>query len=190
MALVTWLRLAWRAARDAHALEEKAARLILQRLNQGDAERWRAHAHSSVGPELLRVVNDSPPGTLGAAYRDWLAARGLGLNPITAEALAGPETPMRHFLAGLGVAHDLTHVLYHQEPHTLGEATLAAHLVGNMGSRGSLLLIGAYLIRRPWHAPRLARWWWRGRHCRPLVELDWVDLAGRPTEAARAAIGG
>lgn len=134
------------------------------------------------------------PGTVGAAYRDFVRAEKLsaeGLAQISRQRTAQVE--LRHPHAWFGRrtrdAHDLWHILtgYHRDG--LGEACLVAFSYAQTGSLGwAFIALGAALRERGGKYPaRRAIWqgYQRGKAARWLAGEDYERLMSEPLEAAR-----
>ena len=135
------------------------------------------------------------PGTVGAAYRDFVRAEKLsaeGLAQISRQRTAQVE--LRHPHAWFGRrtrdAHDIWHILsgYHRDG--LGEACLVAFSYAQTRSLGwALIAVGAALrSRRGPKRPYVQAIWQgyrRGKAAKWLPGEDYELLMGEPLDAAR-----
>ncbi len=144
-------------------------------------------------------IDSFAPGTVGAAYRDWLRATGYsaaGLADIS--NLDRHATLIRHPYAWFGRrtrdVHDIWHVLTgYRADETMGEASLVAFSYAQTGGLGwALIGVGAALKSIRVTKGRLfARAVWEGyRHGRQakwLLGEDYEALVHEPLDQARAA---
>jgi ubiquinone biosynthesis protein COQ4 len=140
------------------------------------------------------------PGTVGAAYRDFVRSEQLsadGLASISRER-RGTAVDEAHPYAWFGRrirdTHDIWHVLtgYHRDG--LGEACLVAFSYGQTGSLGwAVIALGAMFRGRKRAGHPYARTIWqgyqRGRAARWLPAEDYEALLAEPLEAARRRLG-
>jgi ubiquinone biosynthesis protein COQ4 len=159
-------------------------------------------------PSLLSALSDRealarlPEGSLGRAYLAYVDRNGFepdGLlevqNRVEAqwrrEAGIAPLDPLRAWFRDRTIlAHDLFHVLTDYGTDELGEATLLAFSLAQLGGRGqALLTFGAAL--EVWRELGW-RWlvydfraWRRGRRASWLVELPWEELLPLPLATVR-----
>ncbi len=163
-------------------------------------------------PSLLAALADRdalarlPDASFGRAYLAYLDANGFapdGLLQVLARVQAHweqvegipPLDPLRDwFRTRTILAHDLFHVLSDYGTDELGEATLLAFTLAQLGGRGqALLTVGAAL--EVW---RELGWRWlaydfrafrRGRRCAWLVELPWEELLPLRLDSVRRLAG-
>jgi ubiquinone biosynthesis protein COQ4 len=150
-------------------------------------------------PSLLGALSDRaalgalPEASLGRAYLAYLERNGFepdGLLRVQASVQArwereegfAPLDPLRAWFRDRSIlVHDLFHVLTGYGTDDLGEATLLAFSLAQLGGRGqALLTVGAGL--EAWRALGW-RWlvydyqaWRRGRRASWLVALPWEEL--------------
>ena len=152
--------------------------------------------------QLLDYLSDRqrlaalPPGTLGRAYYEFMAAENL-----TAEGLVEASKIRETLPAGDDMTlfrergrdtHDLLHVVtgYGRDP--LGEASLAAFTFAQTGLKGFALIavVAAQRISRarPGHKVRrtVFEGYRRGRRTDWLVAADWESLLCEPVEGIRS----
>lgn len=154
-------------------------------------------------PCLLEVLADRerlrtlPPESFGAAY-----ARFMGEQELRAEGLAEAaqtasdpdraelDPERRWFYDRLRDMHDLWHVLTGYGRDVAGEAANLAFTHAQTRNRG----IGAIVLAAAWLGPGrprfawqryLARAWWRGHRCRPLVLAPYEELLPLPLDDVR-----
>jgi ubiquinone biosynthesis protein COQ4 len=139
------------------------------------------------------------PGTVGAAYRDFIRSENLsaeGLAEISREKRGRIEVshPWAWFGRRMRDSHDIWHILsgYHRD--ALGEACLVAFSYAQTGSLGwAVIAMGAGLRARGREgAPyRKAIWqgYQRGKAAKWLPGEDYVALMSEPLESARARLG-
>lgn len=140
-----------------------------------------------------------PPGTLGRAYLEFMAAENLSAEKLVEASEFSKKLPpgddMTLFRERNREMHDLLHVVsgYGREP--LGEACLTGFSFAQTGLKGFgvIAFIAAHRISRacPGLPVRRAVFegYRRGRHARWLVGADWENLLGQPVEAIRATYG-
>ncbi|WP_375427272.1 Coq4 family protein [uncultured Sphingomonas sp.] len=137
------------------------------------------------------------PGTVGAAYRDWLAETGYSAQGLAAVSnLDGLEKPIPHPYAWFGRrtrdVHDIWHVLTgYKADETMGEAALVAFSYAQTKGMGwALIGVGAALksvratngrlfVRAVWEGYR------RGKRAEWLLGEDYAALMHEPLDAAR-----
>jgi len=141
------------------------------------------------------------PGTVGAAYRDFLATTGYSADGLVqVSKLAPSEDDMAHPYAWFGRrvrdTHDIWHVLTgYQADESMGEAALVAFSYAQVGGLGwafigaaaalkSLKVTGNTLFARAvWEGYR------HGRKAKWISGEDYLDLLHEPIDAARARLG-
>lgn len=161
-----------------------------------------AFEHVELAPKLMddAWLDGFAPGTVGAAYRDFVRSERLsadGLAAISRErrgtAVDDPH-PYAWFGRRIRDTHDIWHVLtgYHRDG--LGEACLVAFSYGQTGSMGwAVIALGAMLRARKRVGHPYARAIWQGyRHGKAakwLPAQDYEALLAEPLEAARHQLG-
>jgi ubiquinone biosynthesis protein COQ4 len=163
-------------------------------------------------PSLLAALSDRetlarlPAGSFGRAYLDYLDANGFapaGLLEVQqrveahwiAEEGMTPLDPLRAWFRDRTLlAHDLFHVLTDYGTDELGEATLLAFSLAQLGGRAqALLTAGAALevwrtLGWRWLAYDF-RAWRRGRRAAWLAALPWEELLPLPLATVRRLAG-
>ena len=136
------------------------------------------------------------PGTVGAAYRDFLQSTGYSADGLAMVSRLGDEQDVAHPYAWTGRrmrdCHDIWHVLTgYKADESLGEACLVAFSYAQLGGLGwafiasaaslkSLKVIGnATFARAVWEGYRL------GRRARWLLGEDYLQLLHEPIDDAR-----
>lgn len=152
-------------------------------------------------PELAEKLMDDAwldgfaPGTVGAAYRDFVRTEQLsaeGLAQISREGAQG-GIDLQHPYAWMGRrtrdVHDIWHILsgYHRDG--LGEACLVAFSYAQTGGLGwALIGVGAAIRSRKGDQPYAKAIWQgykRGKAAAWLLGEDYERLLNEPLEAAR-----
>ena len=205
---VRWRR-AWRELRELIANPDDTDRALsfMYALAPGEFERhFQRFAASPSGraliaarPALLEALSDRaalarmPDESLGRAYLAYLECNGFapgGLIAVQSRVQAQWEResglpaldPVRSwFLDRTILSHDLFHLLTDYGTDEMGEATLLAFSLGQLGGRGQtfLTLGAAFEIWRTLGWRWLAydfRAWRRGRRATWLVALPWEEL--------------
>lgn len=169
---------------------EAGARLAYQRVELA-AERFS-------DPELLASF---APGTVGAAYRDWLAETGYSAQGLAEVSnLDKRETPIQHPYAWFGRrtrdVHDIWHVLTgYRADETMGEAALVAFSYAQTKGLGwALIAAGAALksVRETGgrlFAKAVLEGYRHGKRARWLLGEDYEALMHEPLDAARERLG-
>jgi len=154
--------------------------------------------------ELIdRLMDDAwldalKPGTVGAAYRDFIRSEELSAEGLAEVSRAtGGEIEVRHPHAWFGRrtrdVHDIWHILsgYHRDG--LGEACLVAFSYPQTKSLGwALMAVGAALRSRGGDYPYIRAIWQgyqRGKASAWLLGEDYERLLNEPLEAARRRLG-
>jgi ubiquinone biosynthesis protein COQ4 len=189
---------------------------LIYAFGQREFERhFRRFAASAAGralleerPSLLAALSDREALTrlredsLGRAYLAYLDANGFdprGLIEVQERVQAAwerdeglaPLDPLRAWFRDRTLlAHDLFHVLTDYGTDELGEATLLAFSLAQLGGRGqTFLTVGAALeVMRRLGWRFLAydfRAWWRGRRAAWLPALPWEELLPLRVETVR-----
>lgn len=141
------------------------------------------------------------PGTVGAAYRDFLESTGYSADGLVEVSKFEPSLDdMAHPYAWFGRrirdCHDIWHVLTgYKADETLGEAALAAFSYGQVGGLGwavigvaaglkSVKVTGSTLFAKAvWEGYR------HGRAAQWISGEDYLTLLDEPLDAARARLG-
>ena len=146
------------------------------------------------------VVEGFAPGTVGAAYRDWLRETGYTAQGLAEISNLDKVDRIEHPYAWFGRrnrdVHDIWHVLTgYKADESLGEAALVAFsyaqvkglgwaLIGAAAALKSLRVAGNTLFARAvWEGYR------RGRKAKWLAGEDYLQLMHEPLDAARARLG-
>ncbi|TXC72415.1 ubiquinone biosynthesis protein [Sphingomonas ginsenosidivorax] len=141
------------------------------------------------------------PGTVGAAYRDFLAETGYSADGLVEVSKVAPSLDgMPHPYAWLGRrvrdCHDIWHVLTgYKADESLGEASLAAFSFAQVGGLGWALIASAAAAKsvRVTGTALFAKAVWEGyrngRHARWISGEDYLQLLDEPIDVARARLG-
>lgn len=160
-----------------------------------------AWEHVELAPKLMDAawLDSFAPGTVGAAYRDFVCSEQLsadGLAAISRErrgTAVDDAHPYAWFGRRIRDTHDIWHVLtgYHRDG--LGEACLVAFSYGQTGSMGwAVIALGAALRSRKGRHPYAQAIWQgyqRGKAASWLPGEDYLALLAEPLEAARQRLG-
>ena len=139
-----------------------------------------------------------PPGSLGAAYRDFTDTGGVtpqGLVEVSNQVMTHIEHPIAWFGRRIRDSHDLWHVVSGYGLDSLGEACLVAFSYPQTKALGwAFIAIGAAVKSRqaPERHPYVAairEGRARGHRAAWLPAQDWVALLPQPLEAVRAQLG-
>jgi len=187
---------------------------IMKALNVGNTERNLARllatetggrlAYERV--ELARRFGDQAwiaqfaPGTVGDAYRRFLATTGYSAGGLAEVSRVIREEEMTHPYAWIGRrmrdVHDIWHVLTgYQADESLGEACLVAFSYAQVGGLGWAWIAGAAALKSiaVTRGGLFARAVWEGyRHGRRaqwLIGEDYEALMAEPIDAARRRLG-
>lgn len=160
-----------------------------------------AYERKELAPLLMddAWLDSFAPGTVGAAYRDFIRSEHLsaeGLAEVSRQG--GGATDLPHPYAWFGRrmrdSHDLWHILsgYHRDG--LGEACLVAFSYAQTGGLGwALIGLGAWLKAVRGGAREQARairqGYRRGKAAKWLSGEDYVTLMSEPLDAARQRLG-
>jgi ubiquinone biosynthesis protein COQ4 len=154
-----------------------------------------AYEHVELAPKLMdqNWLDSFPPGTVGAAYRDFVRSENLsaeGLAEISRRSRAEEVHPYAWFGRRMRDSHDIWHVLtgYHRDG--LGEACLVAFSYAQTRGLGwAMIAVGAGLSAlkdRSWlHARAIWQGYQRGNAAKWLPGEDYVQLMNEPLDAAR-----
>ena len=145
-------------------------------------------------------LNTFGPGTVGEAYRNFIAPRGLSAEGLAEESrkTAEGEIDAKHPFAWYGRrmrdVHDVWHVLTGYGTDGLGEACVVAFSYSQTRSLGFALIAhaGAYQYQKigNGHPYRKAvmEAFRNGKRAAWLPEIDYVKLFGETLEAARSRL--
>lgn len=141
------------------------------------------------------------PGTVGAAYRDFLASTGYSADGLVEVSKVGPlfddlAHPYAWFGRRVRDTHDIWHVLTgYKADESLGEAALVAFSYAQVGGLG-WAAIGTAAALKSVKATRgtlFAKAVWEGyrngRHARWISGEDYLHLLDEPLDAARTRLG-
>jgi ubiquinone biosynthesis protein COQ4 len=148
------------------------------------------------GPDLdLGALARMPAGSLGRALAQYF--RDNGLEPFVT------AFPVRSDVDYLGKryreTHDIFHVLTGYGVDEAGEMELQAFVLGNLGLRQTLLILGFSLPRRLWfkgvrglggHLGRLRAAYRRGKRAPELLSVRFEDLWAQPVTQLGARLCG
>ena len=140
------------------------------------------------------------PGTVGAAYSDWLAETGYSADGLVEVSRLEPQPDMRHPYAWAGRrvrdCHDIWHVLTgYKADENMGEACLVAFSFAQVGGLGwaliastaalkSLSVTGNRLFAKAvWEGYR------HGKQAKWIFGEDYLTLLHEPLDAARERLG-
>ena len=140
------------------------------------------------------------PGTVGAAYRDFLERTGYSADGLVEVSRVISEDDMPHPYAWFGRrvrdTHDIWHVLNgYKADESLGEAALVAFSYAQVGGLGWAFIGGAAALKSIGVTGNLlfAKAVWegyvRGRKAKWLAGEDYEKLLHEPIEAARQRLG-
>ena len=137
------------------------------------------------------------PGTVGAAYRDWLATTGYSADGLVEVSQLEPDSnaiahPYAWFGRRVRDSHDLWHVLTgYQADENLGEACLVAFSYAQVGGLGWAFIASAAALKsiKVTGGKLFAKAVWEGyRHGKRAKWVsgeDYLKLLDEPLEAAR-----
>lgn len=140
------------------------------------------------------------PGTVGAAYRDFLESTGYSADGLAEVSRINREEDMLHPYAWFGRrvrdTHDIWHVLTgYKADESLGEAALVAFSFAQVGGLGWAFIGGAAALKslRVTKGTLFARAVWEGyrngRRAAWIAGEDYEKLMHEPIDAARARLG-
>ena len=141
------------------------------------------------------------PGTVGAAYRDFIAPRGLSAEGLADESRKIPDTdidaahPLAWYGRRLRDVHDVWHVLTGYGTDALGEVCVVAFSYAQTRSLGfaAIALAGAREFGRarngePYGAA-IREAWRNGKAAAWLPAVDYPALFALPLDEARRSLG-
>jgi ubiquinone biosynthesis protein COQ4 len=141
-----------------------------------------------------------PDGSVGAAYRDFVAARGFTAEGLAEESrkVADAEIDAAHpnswYARRLRDVHDVWHILTGYGTDALGEACVVAFSYPQTRSAGFAFIAAGAALEfeklRKGHPYGRAIWqaWRHGRQAAWLPALDYEVLLAQPLDAARARL--
>ncbi|MEO7026773.1 MAG: Coq4 family protein [Caulobacteraceae bacterium] len=142
-----------------------------------------------------------PEGSVGAAYRAFIAPRGLSAYGLAEESRKLPDVeidtphPVAWYARRLRDVHDVWHVLTGYGTDALGEVCVVAFSYAQTRTLGFALIAGggALELQRGgsgWpYGKAVAQAYANGRRAEWLAPLDYEALFLEPLEAARARLG-
>ena len=144
-------------------------------------------------------VDSFAPGTVGAAYRDFLDSTGYSADGLVEVSRLNNEADVKHPYAWFGRRsrdmHDIWHVLTgYKADESLGEAALVAFSYAQLGGLGWAFIGGAASLKslKVTRGTLFAKAVWEGyRHGRKakwLAGEDFEALMHEPIDAARARL--
>ncbi len=188
--------------------------LILRALNVGNAPRnYARFIATAAGGRMAyertelackfadpAFVAQFAPGTVGAAYRDFLATTGYSADGLVEVSKVISEDEMMHPYAWFGRrvrdTHDIWHVLNgYKADESLGEGALVAFSYAQVGGLGWAFIGAAAALKSISVTGNLlfARAVWegyaRGRKAKWLIAEDYEALLHEPIDTARARLG-
>ena len=136
------------------------------------------------------------PGTVGAAYRDFLRTTGYSADGLVEVSRLDDEGDVAHPYAWMGRrirdSHDIWHVLTgYQADESLGEAALVAFSYAQVGGLGWAFIGAAASLKSlratggTLFAQAVLEGYRRGRKARWLAGEDYLTLLHEPMDAAR-----
>ncbi|BCA60157.1 Coq4 family protein [Sphingomonas sp. HMP6] len=140
------------------------------------------------------------PGTVGAAYRDFLATTGYSADGLVAVSKVISEDQVQHPYAWFGRrvrdTHDIWHVLTgYKADESLGEACLVAFSYAQVGGLGWAFIGGAAALkslgvtRNTLFAKAVWEGYRNGRRAKWISGEDYEALLAEPIDVARARLG-
>lgn len=141
------------------------------------------------------------PGTVGAAYRDFLESTGYSADGLVEVSKLEPAEPeIAHPYAWFGRrvrdTHDIWHVLTgYKADESLGEAALVAFSYAQVGGLGWAFIASAASLKsvKATGSRLFAKAVWegyrRGRAAKWISGEDYLELLHEPIDAARARLG-
>ena len=145
------------------------------------------------------IVASFAPGTVGAAYREWLAETGYTADGLADVSRQASDYNMPHPYAWMGRrirdSHDIWHVLtgYNADEH-MGEACLVAFSYAQVGGPGWALIAAAAALkslkvtRKGLFAAAVWEGYRLGRRAAWLSGEDYLHLLHEPLDAARGRL--
>lgn len=154
------------------------------------------------GLELAPLLDDPAwraqfaPGTVGAAYRDFIATRGLTAHGLALEAQkvdarVEADHPIAWFARRIRDTHDIWHTLTGYGTDVVGEACILGFTYAQVPNPGvAVIALGAAReFRRrhkgPPYMKAVMEGYRLGKAAKPLVCEDYAALLAEPLDAAR-----
>jgi ubiquinone biosynthesis protein COQ4 len=153
---------------------------------------------TAVGSGLAGPVR---PGTVGAAYRDFIAPRGLSAEGLAEESRKVPEAdvdaahPLAWYARRMRDVHDVWHVLTGYGTDALGEVCVVAFSYAQTRSLGFavIALAGACHLQKAGlgqpYGKAVREAWRNGRAAAWLPAVDYPALFALPLDEARRTLG-
>jgi ubiquinone biosynthesis protein COQ4 len=141
------------------------------------------------------------PGTVGEAYRNFIAERNISAEGLAQESRKDPDSeidaahPFAWYGRRMRDVHDVWHVLTGYGTDGLGEACVVAFSYQQTKSLGFAVIARAAQSRMRQlksdlpYAKAVEEGWRNGKKTAWLPEVDYVALFGENLEAARARLG-
>lgn len=180
------------------ALNGGASRVGYRRLLSSVEGGRLAYRRAELAPLLAdrAALAACPPGSLGAAYRDFTDRGGIspeGLVAVSGKVMTDLEHPYAWYGRGIRDAHDLWHVVTGYGLDRLGEASLVAFSFAQTRGLGWALIGGGAALRhlragQAGHARAIVQGYRRGRAAAWLPAVDWPAQLGQPLDAVRARL--
>lgn len=145
-------------------------------------------------------IGQFPEGTVGAAFRKFIAVRGLTVHGLAMEAQSvddriEAEHPVAWYARRVRDTHDVWHVLTGYGTDVLGEACILGFTYAQTPNPGvAFIVLGAAreFSRRhkgPPYGRAILEGYRRGKKAKSLVCQDYFTLMAEPLETARARLG-
>ena len=209
----------WRTARDAirkllaNGDDTTQVFRIMRALNVGSAaNNYAQFIATEAGGRMaydrleLAEVFSAPgfadrfaPGTVGAAYADFLRSTGYSADGLAEVSRINQEEDMRHPYAWFGRrirdSHDIWHILTgYKADESMGEACLVAFSYAQVGGLGWALIGGAAAVKSirvtggTLFAKAVVEGYRNGRKAKWISGEDYVALMAEPIAAVRARL--
>ena len=145
-------------------------------------------------------VGSFAPGTVGAAYREFLETTGYSADGLVEVSRVNPIEDMAHPYAWYGRrsrdVHDIWHVLTgYKADESMGEAALVAFSYAQLGGLGWAFIGGAAALKsvkvtgNRLFLNAVIEGYRHGRKAKWLIGEDYEKLMHEPIDAARARLG-
>ena len=205
-----WLLAAWRVSRDLTNTNEAAIveigfsrswigrrfagwRQVADELAASPETRAALRERRRLGPFDLRTLGALPKGTLGRAFAEHCAARGIDPNLVSIPADSESDFVMAHLFE----THDIWHVMTGWGNDEIGEVGLGGFYLAQLALPLIALMLALVLINTVTVRPRslrarmnaLVAGYRSGLAARPLWGRPWDALWARPLEELRAELG-
>lgn len=146
-----------------------------------------------------RFVAQFAPGTVGAAYREFLATTGYSADGLVEVSKISSEDQVAHPYAWFGRrvrdSHDIWHVLTgYKADESLGEACLVAFSYAQVGGLGWALIGAAAAVKslkvtgNTLFAHAVWEGYRNGRRARWISGEDYLELLAEPIDSARGRL--